>query len=386
MELKSVRSERFRIGDLKEKFSYRLPDVHNILKQSDANDRITSEFKNIVDNLSVLDQLEKDCSLENLHYDGEYTTLEEILKIIPARNTNDMQFNTLADLKKETEGLNSKTSVLTATRRIPRPFVDMSYRNSMEESLAATEVNQDIFVTVLIYRPLCLPALDPCSQSRQLVITQRLVLLSKQNLTVLRDAIKCPQDKVWLGDCSEALDNPELHVSADKLYTSSYFFIEGTFYDDLRNPNSKSLSQEVAQWAKGKKELECYGPFASSSMQSVKLEDLSIYVGKPYFFVHQGNCEHMMIFSDVRLIDRDSCQNESSFPMLTGRCSTRVLHCLVCKRLASRWLVTQCATLLPVDPCPICDVCIRMLLYTADGKKINPNFRVYMYCGEEVVV
>ncbi|VDQ08672.1 unnamed protein product [Trichobilharzia regenti] len=208
MELKSVRSERFRIGDLKEKFSYRLPDVHNILKQ------------------------------KNLHYDGEYTTLEEILKIIPARNTNDMQFNTLADLKKETEGLNSKTSVLTATRRIPRPFVDMSYRNSMEESLAATEVNQDIFVTVLIYRPLCLPALDPCSQVLSFIIP----------------------------------------ITGLKVSTISHY----------------------PEWAKGKKELECYGPFASSSMQSVKLEDLSIYVGKPYFFVHQGNCEHMMIFSDVR--------------------------------------------------------------------------------------
>ncbi|CAH8470288.1 unnamed protein product [Heterobilharzia americana] len=82
--------------------------------------------------------------------------------------------------------------------------------------------------------------MDPCTQFRQMVITQRLVLLSKQSLTVLRDAIQCPQDKVWLGDCSEALDDPELHVPAEKLYTSSYFFIEGTFYDDLRNPN-KSL-------------------------------------------------------------------------------------------------------------------------------------------------
>ncbi|CAH8470272.1 unnamed protein product [Heterobilharzia americana] len=67
------------------------------------------------------------------------------------------------------------------------------------------------------------------------------------------------------------------------------------------------------------------------------------------------NCEHMIIFSDVRLIDRDSCQSESAFPMLTGRCNLRVLHCFVCKRLACRWIVAECGTILSVDPCPICD-------------------------------
>ncbi|CAH8472164.1 unnamed protein product [Schistosoma rodhaini] len=385
MEIISIDSPKFRIGDLKKQFTSFLPTEHKILKEKEANDLITSEFRKIVTDSSLFEQLESDCSLENLYFDGEYTTLEEILKIIPSRK-NEKQLKTLTHLLKETEGLNSRTSVLTATQRNPRPLVDTSYRNSVDESPEATEVIQDAFVSVLVYRPFCLPSIDPCAQSRQLVITQRLVLLSKQNLTVLREAIKCSQDKVWLGDCSEALDNPELRVSADRIYPSSYFFIEGTFYDDLRNPNSKSLGEEVIQWAKSKKELKTYGPFTSSSMESVTLEDLVICIGKPYFFVHQGNCEHMIIFSDIRLVDRDSCQTESLFPMLTGRCSVRVLHCFVCRRLASRWIVTECGTILPVDPCPICDVCIRLLLYTADGKKIDPRFRVLMYCGEENVV
>ncbi|TNN07475.1 snRNA-activating protein complex subunit 3 [Schistosoma japonicum] len=386
MEISSIHSPKFRIGDLITKFSSCLPNEYNILKENEANNFVASELKNIITDPEIFEQLENDCSLENLYFDGEFATLEGILKIIPSRKGDERELKTLTHLLKETEGLSSRTSILTATQRIPRPFIDMSYRNSVEESTEATEVNQDIFVTVLVYRPFCLPNMDPCIQSRQLVITQRLVLLSKQNLTVLRDAIKCPQDKVWLGDCSEALDVPELHVSADKLYTSSYFFIEGKFYDDLRNANSKSLGQEVIQWAKSKRELVSCGPFTSSPMESITLENLAVCIGKPYFFVHQGNCEHMIIFSDIRLVDRDSCQSESSFPMLTGRCSARILHCFACRRLACRWIVTECRTILPVDPCPICDVCIRLLLYTADGKKIDPHFRVLMYCGEEIVM
>ncbi|VDP94451.1 unnamed protein product [Echinostoma caproni] len=93
------------------------------------------------------------------------------------------------------------------------------------------------------------------------------------------------QPFVWLGDCSDALDDPTLHIAAEKLYTSSYFFIEGTFYDDLRYSQNKSLR-----------------PFSQKTMETTHLRDLRIYIGKPYFYVHQGNCEHPFVFLDPVLI------------------------------------------------------------------------------------
>ncbi len=71
---------------------------------------------------------------------------------------------------------------------------------------------------------------------------QRIEILGSQSLSDLRDAMRCPQDMVYLGDCSEALDKPDVHVPAHAIYPSSYFFIEKVFYDDLRNPNSTRLS------------------------------------------------------------------------------------------------------------------------------------------------
>lgn len=163
MEIVSIDSPKFRIGDLKKQFISCLPNEHKILKENEANDLLTSEFKKIVTDSSIFKQLESDCSLENLYFDGEYTTLEEILKIIPSRK-DEKQLKTLTHLLKETEGLNSRTSVLTAMQRNPRPLVDMSYRNSVDESPEATEVIQDVFVTVLVYRPFSLPNIDPCAQ------------------------------------------------------------------------------------------------------------------------------------------------------------------------------------------------------------------------------
>lgn len=53
----------------------------------------------------------------------------------------------------------------------------------------------------------------------------------------------CVFIQAWLGDCSEALDDSALHISADKLYKSSYFYIEGHFYDDLRDSACVRLSE-----------------------------------------------------------------------------------------------------------------------------------------------
>lgn len=78
-----------------------------------------------------------------------------------------------------------------------------------------------------------------------MVMEQKIEILGCQTLSKLRDAIKCPQDMIYLGDCSEALENTDLHIPARVIYPSSYFFIEGVFYDDLRDPRAKRLSTYV---------------------------------------------------------------------------------------------------------------------------------------------
>ena len=44
------------------------------------------------------------------------------------------------------------------------------------------------------------------------------------------------------------------------------------------------------------------GPFQATSMQGVRFQDLTIRLGQPYLYVHQGNCEHLLVFSDLRFV------------------------------------------------------------------------------------
>lgn len=41
---------------------------------------------------------------------------------------------------------------------------------------------------------------------------------------------------------------------------------------------------------------------ASAGMESVRLEDLTLRVGEPYWMLHQGNCEHVFTVDEIRFV------------------------------------------------------------------------------------
>nr|CAI5820258.1 unnamed protein product [Callosobruchus analis] len=106
--------------------------------------------------------------------------------------------------------------------------------------------------------------------------------------------IEVPDTKVDL--TSEEFD-------AKKKYPSQTIFIENVFYNDFRSPHSIDLSKEVIEWAKRKN----LGQFVSQPMWNVYLKDLKLKLGYPYVYIHQGNCEHIISFSDAKLLSEPSC-------------------------------------------------------------------------------
>ncbi|CAL8071919.1 unnamed protein product [Calicophoron daubneyi] len=362
-----------------------LPPECQMPKEEDIKLSLVSEFGELCSDQAIFDQLQRDCNLNNLLFEGECTTLEEVLNVTPPRPEGLIQLKTLENIKKVRSVLKKRVSLLHAIHRLPRPLVDLSYNNMSDDPSSVTELIPDVRLTVSIYRPIAFPTLDISALSRYLVMTQRLVLLGSQTLKDLRDAIKCPQDEVWLGDCSDALDDPQLHIPARRLYKSSFFFVEGTFFDKPSCEQGEYLSTPILEWMKLKEKDHKYGSLTVSPMDLMPLSKLTVHVGKPYLFLHQGNCEHVIIISDIMLPDRECCHVRSAFPILTGRCLMRSLKCIACRRLAARWMVTKARMLLPVDPCLLCDVCLRMLVYNSDGSKVYPETQVHMHCGEEIV-
>ena len=104
-----------------------------------------------------------------------------------------------------------------------------------------------------------------------------------------------------------------------RIFPGAFFYIEGCFYDDDRQPHASKLSRSaitllvlifdksskvnfscscIVDWAN--QDDVSVGPFTSQSMQEVTFSQLTLRLGQPYLFTHQGNCEHLIVFTDLR--------------------------------------------------------------------------------------
>lgn len=58
------------------------------------------------------------------------------------------------------------------------------------------------------------------------------------------------------------------------------------------------LFRVIIEWStKGDRGL---GSFKNAKMEATTFEDLTLRLGQPYLYQHQGSCEHLMVISDIR--------------------------------------------------------------------------------------
>lgn len=210
---------------------------------------------------------------------------------------------------------------------------------------------------------------------------RELLVLAENKLTEFKDSIICPSDMALVS--SDISENPdvELKERGKDVFPSNYFYIEDVFYPDLRHPLSRDISIPVQEWMKSKR------PGVQSTckvqvMEGVTFNDLKIRLGTRYLYVHQGNCEHHIIFNDIRLMTGNDCKDLSMYPLLKNQVGRKRLLCMVCRILCSKWM-TRNDSFSPMDPTFFCDSCFRMLHYDKDGNKLG-SFEAYPYVDAAV--
>uniref|UniRef100_H0WK74 snRNA-activating protein complex subunit 3 n=1 Tax=Otolemur garnettii TaxID=30611 RepID=H0WK74_OTOGA len=205
---------------------------------------------------------------------------------------------------------------------------------------------------------------------------QTMLVLGSQKLTELRDSIRCVSDLQIGGEFSNTPDQAPEHISKD-LYKSAFFYFEGTFYNDKRYPECRDLSRTIIEWSESHD--RGYGKFQTARMEDFTFNDLYIKVGFPYLYCHQGDCEHVIIITDIskRLVHHDDCLDRTLYPLLIKKHWLWTRKCFVCKMYTARW-VTNNDSFAPEDPCFFCDVCFRMLHYDSEGNKLG-EFLAYPY-------
>jgi snRNA-activating protein complex subunit 3 len=89
------------------------------------------------------------------------------------------------------------------------------------------------------------------------------------------------------------------------------------------------LFRPIREWAKRRSNE--IGPLHVADMESTTFFDLNLRLGQPYLYVHQGACEHLMVFCDLRLMNAADKQDMSLYPIsILHKFQMRTV-CCVCK-------------------------------------------------------
>lgn len=231
-------------------------------------------------------------------------------------------------------------------------------------------------------------------------VSEEWLVLGSQFLTELKDKIFCLNEKN-IHSLEEA-ENETRQSDAPRLVLSkpsSYFYIEGTFFVDKRNANAIDYSEVIRLYlGNHKKKAPLHPPCSSGlseapqtseyevcSMEDTKFQDLWIRLGAHALYCHQGGCEHILVFNNVRLFDSGSDpQDRAAYPAHLPTSKPLIPHrrsCEACKvRIAKK--VTYNDNHTPHSPFFWCEECFRLLHYDANGQLIYKGFLVFPYQGE----
>lgn len=230
------------------------------------------------------------------------------------------------------------------------------------------------------------------SKTEKVRLQREALFCADQSLVKLRDQFKCSRDYDVPIDLSDDPDQQVDRVFHGELFKSSFLLIEDTFYNDLRDPSNTDLSATILAWAEEpvsvvgedgrmKKVSRGIGPFHRKSMEETKFDDLTIRLGYPYLYCHQGNCEHLFTISDIRYVPRNRL-HVSNYPVISA-CSIgrkeSSLKCYMCRLRPPHWY-TRGNSRLPLDPYFFCENCFRSFNYDKEKKKIG-TFQAFLYAG-----
>ena len=143
---------------------------------------------------------------------------------------------------------------------------------------------------------------------------------------------------------------------------------------------SAAYTDPIVAWAQHRKvELGGKGIVLNKTGgMRTKIADIPFRLHKPYLYCHQGNCEHIVVFTDVRLMQTD-CESASAFPFITLEAKRNQSKCQICEIFYAEF-VTQSTSLedfrVPYNPCKTCKNCFHALHYTApDANTLKFNFQ-----------
>ncbi|XP_014905444.1 snRNA-activating protein complex subunit 3 [Poecilia latipinna] len=356
-EFMNLNSTPFHIGSFRDEWLKRLKPEDFSFQPGDQ-DLFEARFAAAMGvGEETMTELRSVCSVNSLLcHSGDQ---ERDPEVVPPNTT----LKTLIHRKKK----NNKTQKCTRNRHdLYADELDRLTAGRLPDTKANQLPEGELILTINIYFPSSVEKFNHLRPHTTLLMT------GSHTLAELRDAVCCVSDLQVCGEFSSTPDMAPDFMSKD-LFKSAYFFFEGVFYNDMRYPECQDISSTTIDWAKSHN----YPPFSTAKMEDTRLVDLKVKVGFPYLYCHQGDCEHLVIITDVRLAHRSDCLDTDLYPLLTHKNRLMTQKCSVCHVFIGRWYTTR-DQFAPSDPCLFCDKCFRMLHYDKEGNKLG-DFLAYPY-------
>ncbi|XP_074650404.1 snRNA-activating protein complex subunit 3-like [Tubulanus polymorphus] len=348
-----------------DKWVAEIPESYFVRRMQDIEEAVLCE--KMQQPPEVIKELAAVCDPSTLQITEEPVTEYEALCNVP----KDTNLASIRMLKKKTGNHRCWDSMITDfSEKFYKPVPDAENAEKTDR-IETQAVN--LLLTVHIYDPVA-----AYSKSKPKV-NQEIRVLGSQRLSELRDVITCASDYVIAGDFSQCPKQvPD--IRAKDLYRSGFFFIENTFYNDMRSMDSRDYSECIINWTKSP-DINV-GPFTKKDMEESLFIDLSIRLNHPYIYQHQGNCEHVIMFTNVRVIHEDDGPIER-YPLLIRKRRRKRVLCRGCTRSNAKWTVRG-SPFSTFDPSHFCDECFIMLHYNTDGEKLG-DFKAYAFVNNALL-
>ncbi|CAG8742524.1 18536_t:CDS:2, partial [Acaulospora morrowiae] len=252
--------------------------------------------------------------------------------------------------------------------KVPKIRTEMNYiasKNYKGSSKPQNIVNKlEVILSVAFY-----------NQNKPATRMQEFLVLGSQPLTALRDAFYCLRDFYKVTPWEQPTKNVITNLT-DKKTSSSYFFIENVFYNDLRDPRAIDYSKNIIEWVKEKNlyKQRGLGLYSSKKMEEMTFIELSIRLNYPYLFVHQGNCQHAVVFRDLRIMQPYDEQDLSAYPKAIFRGKINRHKCRMCMQRPTL-LVTINDFISGESPAYFCDPCYYQFHYNSKNELLYDNFQ-----------
>lgn len=286
----------FRVSDLSESFDGFKGKIEELLAQrgTSAADASDLRLKSEADELAAL----------SIPINQEVTDKETMLQAyadtinLYREKVQNEQRNAASHLKSVSQYMADSSALFLAQETKNLQFQRIKSMMVEEDESSDRVHSKDLILRVEIRVPIA-PKL----------LSQEFLVLASQPLTALKDAIHCFTDTNL-----KALED-ETGDSLSK--SSSYFYIEGTFYVDMRSENAKDYSEPIIRHAA---EHVLGGPphprttgrgeiltteFSKANMEETTFSDVYLRLGDgaTYLYCHAGGCEHALLVTDVRAFD-----------------------------------------------------------------------------------